>query len=77
MTKIDQLTQAARSLTDEQIDGVLAYAKSLSGEAYYATAPADALASIERGLAQLAASDTRSAGDVFQRLQAKIDAARS
>ena len=77
MTKIEQLAQAATALTDEQIDGLLAYTKYLSGETYYDSASANTRASIERGLAQHAAGDTRPAASVFDRLQTKIDAARS
>lgn len=77
MTKIEQLAQAATALTEEQIDGLLAYTKYLTGETYYASATADARASIERGLAQHAAGNTRPAGSVYDRLQAKVDAARS
>jgi replicative superfamily II helicase len=77
MTKIEQLAHAATTLTEEQIDGLLAYAKSLTGESYYASATAEAKISIERGLAQHHAGDTRPAARTFDRLQAKIDAARS
>jgi hypothetical protein len=81
MSKIDQLIEAATALTDEQIDGVLAYtrslAPSLAGQSAYASASPDALASIQRGLEQSAAGETEAAAVVFARLQAKIDAARS
>jgi hypothetical protein len=77
MTKIEQLAQAATALTEEQIDGLLAYTKYLSGETYYGSASVEARASIERGLAQHAAGDTLPATSVFDRLQTKIDAARS
>ena len=77
MTKIEQLTEAATALTEEQLDGLLAYTKYLTGETYYSTASDDARASIERGLAQHAAGDTVLATSVFARLQTKIDAAHS
>ena len=77
MTKIEQLAQAATALTDEQVDHLLAYTKYLAGETTYSTASPEALASIERGLAQHARGDSWPAADVFTRLQAKIDAARS
>jgi predicted transcriptional regulator len=77
MTKIEQLTQAATALTDEQLEGVLAYTKYLAGETYYAAASAEIRASIERGLEQQAAGETSPAADVFARVQTKIVAARS
>jgi hypothetical protein len=79
MSKIDQLIEAATALTDEQIDGVLAYtrslAPSLAGESAYASASPDVLASIQRGLTQAKPGDTQPAAAVFVRLQAKINAA--
>ena len=67
MTKIEQLTQTAATLSDEQIDGLIAHAAYLAGQPLFYSAPADVLASIARGLAQHARGDTR--------LQAKIDTA--
>jgi hypothetical protein len=77
MTKIEQLTQAATALTDEQLEGVLAYTRYLAGETYFATASTEVLASIDRGQEQQAAGETSPAATVFARLQSKIDAARS
>lgn len=76
MTKIEQLAEAAAALTEEQIDGLMAYTRYLSGPSAYATATPEALASIDRGVAQSAAHDTRPAAAVFARLQMKIDAAK-
>jgi len=76
MTKIEQLAQAASGLTEDQIDGLMAYTRYLTGTTYYATATPEALASIERGMAQHAAGEARPAASVFARLQAKIDAAK-
>ena len=77
MTKIEQLTEAATVLSDEQIDGLIGYARYLAGRPLYYTAPADLLASIERGLTEHAAGDSFPARDAFHRLQRKIDAART
>ena len=73
MTKIEKLAQTAATLSDEHIDGLIAYAAYLAGQPLYYVAPPEVLASIDRGLAQYARNDTVSAATVFDRLQAKID----
>jgi predicted transcriptional regulator len=72
MTKTEQLVDVAQALTDAQLDGVLAYARYLRGQSYYMTASADALASIDRGLADASAGRVIPA-DVGQ-IDAKIAA---
>ena len=77
MTKIEQLAQTATALGDDQLDGLIAYATYLVGEPLYYSAPADVLASIERGLAQHRSGDTHPAADVFTRLQTEIATPRT
>ena len=77
MTKIEQLAQTATALGDDQLDGLIAYATYLVGEPLYYSAPADVLASIERGLVQHRSGGTHLAADVFARLQTKIAAPRT
>jgi hypothetical protein len=77
MTKIETITRTAKLLSDEQLDGVLAYVRALTGDPVYFTAPADVRASIDRGLVERDAGLGSPARDAFDRLQAKIDAARS
>lgn len=71
MTKIEQLTQTAATLADEQLDGLIAYAAYLAGDPLYYTAPADVLASIERGLNEHRSGQTRLATDALGSLRAK------
>jgi hypothetical protein len=75
MTKIEHLSQTAAALSEDQLDGLIEYAKYLVSEPFYASAPPEALASIERGLAQHAAGQHIPADQVLARLQRKIDAA--
>ena len=75
MTKMEQLTQTAAALSDEHIDGLIAYAAYLAGQPFYDAAPSEVLASIDRGVAHHARGDTMLASTAFDRLQAKIDAA--
>ena len=72
MSKMEQLTRTAAALSDEQIDGLIAYAAYLAGRPLYDIAPPDVLASIDRGLAQHARGETIAASTVFDRLQTKI-----
>jgi hypothetical protein len=58
MTKTQQLAAVAQKLTDEQIDALLNFAQSMTEEPFYETAPSEALASLERGLEQLARGET-------------------
>lgn len=73
MTKIEQLTRTATALPDEQIDGLIAYARYLATEPVYYTAPPEALASLERGLAEHAAGTARPADEVFARLMQRVE----
>ena len=77
MTKMEQLTRTAAVLSDEHIDGLIAYAAYLAGQPLYYAAPPEVHASIDRGLAQHAHGNTVPASTAFDRLQAKIDAARA
>ena len=77
MTKIDQLTEAATALSDDQIDDLIGYAKYVAGRPFYYSASAAVLASVERGLAEHAAGTSASAVDAFARLHEKIGAGRT
>ena len=77
MSKIEQLTQAATALSEDQIDDLIGYAKYVAGRPLYYSAPADVLASVERGLAEHAAGTTASARDAFACLHDKFGAART
>ena len=70
MTKTEQLTVVAAQLSEEQIDALLFFAKSMADEPYYATAPQEALASLERGLDQLDRGETASLDELAKRLEA-------
>lgn len=76
MTKIEQLTQTASALPDEQIDGLIAYASYLAGQPLYYAAPADVLAAIERGLADAAAGRVVDGDSLHRETAARIAAAR-
>lgn len=72
MGKVEQLIEAAAPLDDEQVDGLIAYARSLASESIYSSAPPEAVASIERGLAEIASGRTVPADAVFARVRAKL-----
>ncbi len=74
MTKTEQLTRIAETLSEDQVEGLLSFASYLSSDPFYATASDEALASIERGLSDIDAGKVRSAADVFGRIDTKIAA---
>jgi predicted transcriptional regulator len=74
MSRTEQLADVARTLSDEQFDGLLSFARSLRGQPYYETASAEALASLDQGLADAAAGRVMAAADAFREIDAKIDA---
>ena len=69
MTKAEQLTAVAERLSDEQIDALLSFARSMTEESFYDTAPLEALASLERGLEQVARGETVSLDELSKRLE--------
>lgn len=76
MTKLEQLTCAAASLSDEELEELLAHVRYLSSGTLLDTAPAEVQASIERGIEEHESGRALPAADVFARLQDKIDSAR-
>jgi hypothetical protein len=70
MTKTEQLTAVAERLTDEQFDALLDFAQSMTEEPFYEAAPPEALASLERGIEQLARGETVSLEELSDRLKA-------
>ena len=71
MTKAEQLTAVAERLSDEQIDALLSFARSLVQEgSFYDKAPPEALASLELGVEQLARGESVTLEELSQRLKA-------
>jgi hypothetical protein len=70
MTKTEQLTAVAEQLSDEQVDALLSFARSMADEPFYEKAPAEALASLERGLEQIDRGETMSLDELSKRLEA-------
>jgi len=77
MSKIDDLTKVAAGLSDQQLDGLLDFARSLAGEPYLETAPPEARDAIERGLSQYRAGLSESADVVFQGLRRRVEEPKS
>lgn len=70
MTKAQHLTVVAERLSDDQLDALIQFAEHMSEPPFLDTAPPDALASLERGLAQLANNESVSLAELTDRLQA-------
>jgi hypothetical protein len=70
MTKTEQLTAVAAQLSEEQVEALLSFAQSMAGEPFFENAPPEALASLERGLEQIARGETMSLDALSKRLEA-------
>jgi hypothetical protein len=70
MTKTEQLTAVAEQHSDEQVDALLSFARSMADEPFYEKAPPEALASLERGLEQIDRGETMSLDELSKRLEA-------
>jgi hypothetical protein len=70
MTKTEQLSAIAERLSDEQVDSLLFFARSMAQKPFYDTAPPEALASLDRGLEQIERGETLSLDDLSERLEA-------
>ena len=70
MTKTEQLAAVVERLSEEQVDALLSLAQSMAEEPFYEKAPPEALASLERGLEQLARGETVSLDELSRRLEA-------
>ena len=69
MTKAEQLTAVAKRLSEEQMDALLSFARSMTEEPFYDKAPPEALASLQRGLEQTARGETVSLDELSKRLE--------
>ena len=77
MTKVEQLANAAQALSTDQLDGLIAYTRYLSSDSFYASASGDVRASIDRGIADAEAGNTKQGSQVLEQLNKKISARRS
>ena len=69
MTQLEKLEAAAKALSEPQIEALIGFARSMQGKAYFDTAPPEAIASIERGLAQIDAGLTLSLDELSARMK--------
>jgi hypothetical protein len=67
MSKTEQLAAVAERLSEEQVDALLSLAHSMVDEPFYDKAPPEALASLERGLEQIARGETVSLDELSRR----------
>lgn len=70
MTKTEQLAAFAERLSEDQIDALLSIARSMIEEPFYDRAPPEALASLQRGLDQIAGGETVTLDELSKRLDA-------
>jgi hypothetical protein len=70
MTKTEQLAVVAERLSEDQIDALLSIARSMIEEPFYERAPAEARASLQRGLDQIVSGETVTLDELSKRLDA-------
>ena len=68
MTKAEQLTAVAAQLSEEQVDALLSFARSMADEPFYERAPPEAMASLELGLEQIARGEAVPLDELSKRL---------
>jgi predicted transcriptional regulator len=74
MTKFERLHAEAASLSDAQIEDLIAVARYLKSVVFRDAAPAEVLASIDRGIADAEAGRTKPGTEALARLRALTDA---
>ena len=74
MSKLQTLAEKARDLPPEQIDALIHFAETMRSAPFIEHAPADAMAALEQGLAEIAAGKAIDGPTVFDRLDAKLRA---
>jgi hypothetical protein len=67
MTKLDILAATARMLSKEQLDALIDFAQSMGKAPFIDTAPPEALAALDQGLAEIRDGRTVAGADVFSR----------
>jgi hypothetical protein len=72
MTKLDILNDTARSLSSEQLEALIDFARSMGKRRFADTAPPEALAALDKGLAEIRQGQTVAGPDVFDRLDKKL-----
>ncbi len=69
MERTDELTRVVAQLSDEQLASLTDLARTMTERPFYETAPPDALASLQRGLAQLKRGETVTLDELDARLR--------
>jgi predicted transcriptional regulator len=72
MTKLDILADTARTLSKEQLDALIDFAQSMGRSPFIDTAPREALAALDQGLAEIRDGRTNAGADVFNRIDRKL-----
>ena len=68
-TKLDQISREAAALSEYQLEAALEFIRAMKVDPYFYDAPAEAIASIERGREQVARGEGISLDELSQRLK--------
>jgi predicted transcriptional regulator len=72
--KTEQIVREAASLTDEQQAAALDFIQAMKREPFYYSAPPEAVAALDKGLAEIAAGETVDGEDVFAAIDNRLKA---
>ena len=67
MSRTDELIREAAKLSDAQVAALIDLARSMAERPFFEIAPPEALASLDRGLAQLECGDTLTLDELAKR----------
>jgi hypothetical protein len=73
MGKLEDLTKVAAELSDQQLEGLIDFARTLTREAYFYGAPGGAHDAVARGLAQYRSGSSEPASKAFEDLRRRLD----
>lgn len=74
MTRTEQIVREAAALSEDQQDAALDFIRALKRDPYYHSASPEALAALDRGLAEIAAGQTIAGEDVFDSIDRRLKA---
>jgi hypothetical protein len=72
MGKLEDLTEVAAELSDQQLDGLIDFARALTHEAYFHGAPDEVRDAVARGLAQHRSGSSEPASKTFDELRRRL-----
>jgi hypothetical protein len=74
MTRTEQIVREAASLSEDQQEAALDFIRALKRVPYFYSVPPEAVAALDRGLAEIEAGQTIAGEDVFSSIDSRLKA---